>query len=234
MTKSGGHHGPVHVGAAGSIRMEQGLVVEDLVPSARWLAGVLGEAFDGMQVRVAGTLADARSLAASGVPDIALVDLELPDGSGVDLIREFSQLYPECRCIVATIYADDHHLFPALRAGAQGYLLKDQPSERVIPALRAIGAGEPPLSPAIAQRLLRVFGDQQPSSAEDTHLTARERETLVLIAKGLRLPEVAEALKVSRNTAAGYIKTIYRKLKVSSRAEAALEAQRMGLVRNDF
>lgn len=214
--------------------MREGLVIEDLVPSAVWLARVLGEAFADMRVRVAGTLAEARALARETAPDIALVDLDLPDGSGIELIRDFVREHPGCRCVVTTIYADDRHLFPALRAGAQGYLLKDQPADRVTLALRAIGAGEPPLSPTIAQRLLRVFGDEAEVHDDASRLSARERETLVLIAKGLRLPDVAQHLNVSRNTAAGYIKSIYRKLRVSSRAEAALEAVRMGLVRNDL
>ena len=213
--------------------IQRALVLEDLEPTARWLAGVLAEAFPQAQVDIAGTLAEARALSGRSPPDIALVDLELPDGSGVDLIRELSRSHPECRCIVTSIYSDDRHLFPALRAGASGYLLKDQPEDRVISALRAIEEGEPPLSPAIAQRMLRVFGDTQ-QDQEETHLTTRERETLVLIAKGLRLPEVALQLDVTRNTAAGYVKIIYRKLKVTSRAEAALEAVRMGLVNREL
>lgn len=213
--------------------MQNGLVVEDLAASAQWLARVLAQAFPGIAAVTAGTLQEAREAAAKTAPDIALVDLDLPDGSGVDLIREFARAYPACHCVVATIYADDRHLFPALRAGAQGYLLKDQPFERVVAALQAIGGGEPPLSPAIAQRLLRMFADEQ-SSTEEARLTARERETLVLIAKGFRLPDVAQQLGVTRHTAAGFIKAIYRKLNISSRAEAALEAARMGLVRTDL
>jgi DNA-binding NarL/FixJ family response regulator len=215
--------------------MRHGLVVEDLAASAQWLARVLSEAFPGIEASTADSLQAARTAAQKTVPDVALIDLDLPDGSGVDLIREFSRAYPSCRSIVATIFADDRHLFPALRAGAQGYLLKDQPVERVVAALQAIGGGEPPLSPAIAQRLLRVFSDEQNQGAvEEARLTARERETLVLIAKGFRLPDVAQQLGVTRHTAAGFIKAIYRKLNISSRAEAALEAARMGLVRTDL
>jgi DNA-binding NarL/FixJ family response regulator len=214
--------------------MHNGLVVEDLAASAQWLARVLAEAFPGIRAQVAETLEDARRAARAQAPDIALVDLDLPDGSGVELIREFARTYPACHCVVTTIYADDRHLIPALRAGAQGYLLKDQPTERVVAALRAIGAGEPPLSPAIAQRLLRVFGTEQTPAAEEARLTPRERETLTLIAKGLRLPDVAQQLGVTRHTAAGFIKAIYRKLNINSRAEAALEAARLGLVRTDL
>ena len=208
------------------------LVVEDVVATAAWLQNLLEEAFDGVEVQIAATLAAARRTLVDRTPDLALVDLGLPDGSGVDLIRELSRSAPDCRCIVTTIYADDQHLFPALHAGAQGYLLKDHAKERVLASLQGILAGEPPLSPAIAQRLLKVFA-APPSQAED-ELSPRERETLTLIAKGYKLPEVATNMGVTRNTASGYIKTVYRKLKVSSRAEATLEAARMGLVRGTF
>ncbi len=215
--------------------MKTGLVVEDLPAPAQWLAAVLEESFPGIRVDIASSLAEARAILEKRTPDIALIDLGLPDGSGVDLIRDISQSQPHCQCVVTTIYADDRHLFPALRSGASGYLLKDQPKERVVSALRGIASGEPPLSPVIAQRLLRVFGqDQAETSSQDNPLSSREREALVLIAKGYKLPEVAEQLGVTRNTAAGFIKSIYRKLNISSRAEATLEAARMGLVSTRF
>jgi DNA-binding NarL/FixJ family response regulator len=215
--------------------MKSGLVIEDLPAPARWLSGVLAEAFPGIEVAMAASVAEAQQAIARHVPDIALVDLGLPDGSGLELIRLLTQLNPQCQCVITTIYADDLHLFPALRAGASGYLLKDQPTERVVAALRGVASGEPPLSPAIAQRLLRVFGQDQAGSADrDNPLSIRERETLVLIAKGFKLPEVADQLGITRNTAAGFIKSIYRKLNISSRAEATLEAARMGLVNTGF
>ncbi len=209
--------------------MQTGWVVEDLKAPAQWLQEILAEAFPDLRVHHVDSLANARTLLRQHPPDIALIDLGLPDGSGVELIRD---LAPRgCQCVVTTIYADDHHLFPALRAGACGYLLKDQPGDKVVHALRGIVAGEPPLSPVIAQRLLRVFGaPANPAERIDARLSNRERETLTLIAKGFRLPEVAAQLGVSRNTAAGFIKAIYRKLDISSRAEATLEATRMGLV----
>lgn len=213
--------------------MQNGLVVEDLPVPAQWLHGVLTEAFPEMVVRTAVSLEQGRAAIASCVPDIALVDLGLPDGSGIELIRDLATRHPQCHCVVTTIYTDDRHLFPALRAGASGYLLKDQPKDKVIQALRGIVAGEPPLSPVIAQRLLRIFGgrnDARVAAEAEVRLSNRERETLLLIAKGYKLPEVAERLGITRNTAAGFVKSIYRKLNVSSRAEATLEAARMGLI----
>ncbi|HEX4872679.1 MAG TPA: response regulator transcription factor [Nevskiaceae bacterium] len=208
------------------------LLVEDLPASSDWLQQVLQDTFKGIQVHPAASLAAARGWLSEHQPDLALVDLGLPDGSGIDLIRELASRHPGCHVIVSSIYSDDLHLFPALRAGAQGYLLKDQPKEKLIAALRGIAGGEPPLSPVIAQRLLRVFGTDQTSatSGGEAPLSPRERETLILIAKGYKLPDVAEQLGITRNTAAGFIKAVYRKLNVNSRAEATLEAARLGLV----
>lgn len=212
--------------------IRQAMVVEDQPALAQWLVQTLEEAFPGVHVVYAGTLQAARLvLKELATPEIALIDLGLPDGSGVDLIREIATAHPNCQCIVSTIYADDQHLFPALRAGAGGYLLKDQPRERIVQSLRGIAAGEPPLSASIARRLLRVFGDAAPTVAEGGEtLTPRERETLALIAKGFKIAEVATSLGVTRNTAHGFIKNVYRKLKIGSRAEAATEAARMGLI----
>lgn len=213
--------------------MRRGLVVEDLVDSARWLERALDGAFPRIEVRCADSLAAAHQALREFRPDIALVDLDLPDGSGVDLIRRLGEMYPDCHSVVTSVFADDCHLFPALRAGAQGYLLKDQPFDRVIVALRAIATGEPPLSPTIANRLLRVFNEERAELIEE-RLSEREREALLLISKGFKLADVARQMGVTRNTTAGYVKTIYRKLKISTRAEAALEAARMGLIRNDL
>lgn len=211
--------------------MQLGLVIEDQAPLARWLVETLQECFPALQVEHAATLKDGLRLSRERQPDIALVDLGLPDGSGIELIRELANRHPACHIVVTTIYADDQHLFAALRAGAQGYLLKDQPRDKTVQALRGITAGEPPLSASIARRLLRVFnGEAGQTEAAETRLTPRETETLSLIAKGYKIAEVAASLGVSHHTAHEFIKSVYRKLKVSSRAEAALEATRLGLV----
>ncbi|MAA74952.1 MAG: DNA-binding response regulator [Salinisphaeraceae bacterium] len=209
------------------------LVVEDLPTSREWLQELLAEAFPDIRVHAVETLEQGRLALASINPELALVDLGLPDGSGVDLIEQARREGRHCKCVVTTIYADDAHLFPALRAGAAGYLLKDQPAARLVAQLQRIHGGEPPLSPVIARRLLRMF---EPDAAQQAaeQLSPRETETLLLIAKGYRLNEVADSMGVTRNTAAGYIKNVYRKLEISSRAEAALAASRMGLVRLDL
>ena len=212
--------------------MKRGLIVEDHAALTRWLVDTLLGAFPDIDVRTAATLAAGREAVAACAPEIALIDLGLPDGSGIELIREIAAQHPQCQCIVTTIYADDQHLFPALRAGASGYLLKDQPRERLVSALLGIAGGEPPLSASIARRLLRVFSDETPARepVQQVRLTPRERETLTLIAKGFKIADVAETLGVTRNTAHEFVKNVYRKLKICNRAEAAVEATRLGLI----
>lgn len=201
------------------------LVVDDLADVRAWLAEALGAAFPGIEVDAVASLAEAMARI-EPPPQIALVDLGLPDGSGTQLIEALRVRGAGTLCIVATVFDDDAHLFPALRAGAQGYVLKDRDRDALAGMLRGIASGQPPLSSSIARRLLRHF-QPMPQQAD---LTPRETEVLRLTAKGLTLNEVAEALGISRHTVSGYLKDIYRKLSVGTRAEAALEAARRGLV----
>lgn len=210
--------------------MQAAWIVEDHAAAAAALAGAVQAAFPGVALSLDAGVADALARLRGGYrPDLALVDLGLPDGNGTELLQALRSRHPACIAVVTTIYDDDRHLFPALRAGAQGYLLKDETPQRMIEALGGILRGEPPLSPSIARRLLNVFAAPAAGSGEQD-LSPRERETLTLIAKGYRLPEVAQSLGVTRSSAATYIKTVYRKLAISSRAEAALVANRLGLV----
>lgn len=204
------------------------LVVDDLASSRDWLAAAAALAFPGIEIAHAATLAQALPLC-TPPPPLALIDLGLPDGSGVRLIERLHPL--GTLCVVATVFDDDAHLFPALHAGAQGYVLKDRTPEALAAMLGGIAAGQPPLSPSIARRLLRHFQPPLvPDPQVEAALTARETEVLRLIAKGLSVAEAADLLGLSRHTVAGYLKDIYRKLSVGSRAEATIEAVRRGLV----
>lgn len=206
------------------------LVVDDLASSRDWLSHSLQLAFPGVNIDTAASLAQAAQLI-DPPPPLALIDLGLPDGSGISLIE---RLHRDTLCIVATVFDDDSHLFPALRAGAQGYVLKDQNTEALADMLRGIAAGQPPLSPSIARRLLRHFAapvaPPPADTTDESNLTPRETEVLRLTAKGLTRQEVAQMLQLSTHTVAGYLKDIYRKLSIGSRAEATLEAARRGLV----
>lgn len=214
-----------------SEQFQSAFILEDLPESQAWLAQALREAFPGIAIDGAGSLAEARAQLAAGLEaDIALVDLGLPDGSGVEFIEALKRVRPNVLAVVASIYDDDAHVFPALRAGAGGYLLKDQPIHILVQALQGIAGGQPPLSPAIARRMLGFFQPAEPVRPELPQLTEREIEVLRLIAKGMTQSECARLLGLSAHTVIGYVKDIYRKLDVCSRAEAALVARDLGLV----
>ena len=205
------------------------LVVDDLPGARVWLADAVRAALPGIEVALAGSVAEAMAKI-EPPPALALVDLGLPDASGIQLIEALQQRGAWTFCIVATVFDDDAHLFPALRAGAQGYVLKDRDRGALADMLRGIVDGQPPLSASIARRLLRHFQPMPHASEAQVPLTPRETEVLRLTAKGLTLGEVASALELSRHTVSGYLKDIYRKLSVGTRAEATLEAARRGLV----
>ena len=146
-------------------------------------------------------------------------------------------MQPNAVPVVVTIFDDDEHLFPALQAGAFGYLLKEQPKDLLVAQLLRITQGEPPLSPSIARRVLGYFANAAVRRASlmrqvevQVALTERETDVLQRVAKGYTLPEIASQLGISKYTVADHIKQVYRKLDVSSRAEATLEAARRGLV----
>lgn len=209
------------------------LIVEDVKETADWLAARVGAAFGGIRaVHLAHTLAAARKLLPRESYGMAIVDLGLPDGNGVELIPEL-KARGDLTVVVATIYDDDAHIFSALRAGAGGYLLKDQGDEEIERALAGIREGVPPISPSVARRMMDFFVQQERlrEEPEAGKLTAREKEVLILIANGLSVAESAASLGISTHTARGYVKDIYRKLGISSRAEAGLTASRLGLIR---
>lgn len=217
--------------------MNRLLIVEDMPEAQDLLQDIAREAFDSVQMRCTSCVAEALTALQHEDYDLALIDLVLPDGTGVDVIAAAAQRRPECTLVVASLFDDDEHLFPALRAGAHGYLLKDQPTEVLAGQLRGISAGHPPLSPAIARRMLDYFreasngGPQiaESAAAEEATLTPREREVLGQLARGISIANIALAMSISRHTVGDHVKNIYRKLNISSRAEAALRAKNLGL-----
>lgn len=210
------------------------LLVEDQVPNQFRMREALTAAFPGIMVEVAGSVREAMQWLNNRKTDdaftLAVIDLGLPDGSGIDVIAAVSQNWPGVMSIVSSIYDDDRHLFDALAAGAKGYLVKDHEPDMIVHYLRRIDQGEPPLSPSIAIRLLSHFRNQAARpDGDDVALTGRETETLTLLAKGLTIAEAARQLQLSPTTVAGYVRIIYQKLNVSTRAEAVLHAVRRGL-----
>ena len=223
-----------------AIRNRRLLVVEDNPETRQWICTTLQTTFKDVEFRSAGTFREAEALlfgrdGSRRQFDVALLDIALPDGSGIDLIRRINAELPATTPVVITIFDDDATLFEALAAGAMGYILKGVKTANLIEQLRRIDSDEPPISPQIARRMLSFFQAVPPAKTElptaaKANLTNREIEVLGLLGKGLTATEIAGILGVSQNTCATHIKAIYRKLNVSSRAEAAIEADRRGLV----
>lgn len=204
------------------------LILEDIAETRAWLCEIAREAFPGCSIHEEGSVRGGVTAATSAKFDLAMLDLGLPDGSGLDVLRKVKQEHPDTLCVITTVMGDDAWIVGALSAGANGYLLKDQPQDTLARQLRQIADGVPALSPSIARRIMDHFRLTGPA-APDEDLTARERDVLALIGRGMRNGEVARALDLSENTVASYIKGIYRKLGISSRAEASWHATRMGL-----
>lgn len=214
------------------------LIVEDHAETREWWLAELPRIFPGTATQAVSTLGEARHLLQKQNISLAIVDIKLPDGSGVDLIEEICANHSDTLCVVNSIFDDDQYVFAALKAGAQGYLVKDEPRKMQADQLRRIIHGQPPLSPGIARRILNYFANREvkPDSGQQSDkaehgLTEREVEVLRLIAKGYSRPEVAEMLGLSVNTVATYTKSVYQKLDISRRAEAVVEAVRLGLIR---
>lgn len=215
--------------------MKLALILEDMPESQIMLREVAETAFPGVRVCCVADIASAVKMLGQFQFDLALLDLSLPDGNGTTVVEAMSARLPNCMIVVATIFDDDDHLFPALRAGAQGYLLKDQAPEHLVTQLRGIREGHPPLSPSVARRLLehfRVGAESLISEVpeDDSMLTAREREVLVQLTRGISIATIGSVMGISRHTVGGHVKNIYRKLNIASRAEAALQAKNLGLI----
>jgi DNA-binding NarL/FixJ family response regulator len=214
------------------------LVVEDEPEVRRWMGEVARLAMPGAEVADAPTLTVAEAwIAGVSAEDrarlrLVLIDLVLPDGRGIDLIRRVRAAASHAHPVVITGFDDDANLLDAMAAGAEGFLLKRHDTETLVRCLQRIEDGEPPLTPSIARRLLTHFQAARLPAGKtpEASLTPRELEVLQLLARGSRVAEAAARLGLTDQTVATYVKIIYRKLGISSRAEAALEASRRGLV----
>lgn len=208
---------------------QQILVLEDMPDTQNWLKQACLLAFPEATVFIADSLSSAGAKLDEFAPTLALIDLELPDGKGNEFIPTLLKRYPLCLCIIVTIYADEDHLFPSLQNGARGYILKDQSRQRIADMLTQAMAGELPLSPTVASMVLTRFSTPQEAKGSSP-LTSRESQVLALIASGASAPDVAKQLNISKYTVEDHLKQVYRKLEISSRAEAALIARKLNLV----
>ncbi|GGV92187.1 DNA-binding response regulator [Streptomyces gelaticus] len=206
---------------------DQSVVREGIVMLLGLLPGieVVGSAKDGEE---------AVALVAELAPDVVLMDLRMPRCDGVEATRRIRKDHPGTQVVVLTTFADDESLFPALQAGARGYLTKDAGGEEIVRAVQAVLSGEAGLSPSVQRRLLeRVTMDPPPSPASGPQLpdslTPRELEVLVLIAEGLSNTEIARRLHISQATVKSHINNLFAKTGVRDRAQAVRYAYVRGL-----
>lgn len=219
-------------GPNGPLRL---LLVEDDALLRSSLVALFERPANGLRTAGAfGTRGDAlKSLAApstSAPPQLALVDLGLPDGSGVDVIAEACRVHPGLVALAFTVLEDAANVLGAIRAGARGYVQKNQSHARLVAALHDAWTGQAPLSAAACRALVNDQQHLGADSGAERLLTSREREVLVILSKGVSYPEIARLLQLQLGTVQSHIKSIYRKLDISSKAEAAAIAAKLGLI----
>lgn len=202
----------------------------------------LTDAIEGTQdirlAGIAGTRAEGLNLLHEAPTDVLLVDLGLPDGSGIDVIKAAVQQWPSCSIMVATNFGDETHVIRSIEAGASGYLLKDSTPARIVDEIRSVASGGSPISPIIARQVLARFRQiktrdpAQSTTPDETAqlLSGREKEVLELITKGFTANEIAKLMSLSPFTVRSFVRRIYTKLNVTSKAEAIYEARNQGIL----
>jgi len=209
------------------------LLVEDDPPTNWRLKDALEKA--GFDVAAAMTLAEARASLETRKPRVLLTDLQLPDGHGVELIRQTRAHLPDTEIMVISILGDEESVIGAITVGATGYILKDAFPTDIAATVRELVAGHSPISASIARFIVRrtQHAAEPPAGPQlnTTKLTPREIDILWGIAKGFSYAEIASHLGMSRQTVPGHIKSIYRKLEVHTRGEAVFEAVQQGLIK---
>ncbi|MBL8046478.1 MAG: response regulator transcription factor [Anaerolineales bacterium] len=208
------------------------LLVDDHAVVRQGVRAFLNTQPDLKVVAEAASGAEAVELAASHIPDVILMDLVMPGMDGVEATRQVKRVSPRSQVVVLTSYHDDEHIFPALRAGALSYVLKDLSPEELGQAIRKAAHGEAVLHPRVAARVIKELQGERPETPNPfTELSARELEVLKLIADGLNNAEIAARLVLSEKTVKGHVSNILSKLHLADRTQAAVLAWREGVVR---
>lgn len=214
-------------------------LVDDDLDFQMAVADALAMASDVTLQSVVGTMADGLIMLNGSQVDVLIVDLGLPDGSGIEIIKTAHEKWPECNLMVSTTFGDELHVMQSLEAGATGYILKDSDPINLINEIKSLHSGGSPISPLIARKILTHFcSDAKKTTAQDlsalastpVSLSKREQEVLEYITKGFSSNEIASLLEVSPHTILTFVRRIYTKLKVTSKTEAIYEARSQGLL----
>lgn len=209
------------------------LIVEDFKATRERLESAIVEGDLYELVASVGTFEEAKAALQNLSPEILLTDIGLPDGNGIDLIQMLKlPTVKTSLAIVITVFGDAEHVITALKAGASGYILKDDDFMGINNAITCMVNGGSPISPTIARYLLTELSlpIQTESGEKQSDLSAREHEILLLVSKGYTSKEIGEILELSFHTINGYVKNLYKKLSVNSRTEAIYEATRKGII----
>jgi DNA-binding NarL/FixJ family response regulator len=219
------------------------ILVEDEPATQDHLTEAIGTCPQLKMLGIAGTVQDAYALLFMTQPKVALIDLGLPDASGIELIEWLNRNMPETECLVITTFGDEDHVVRSLEAGASGYLLKDYSSEQLTDHILEVARGGSPISPLIARQLLAKIHDaramplklpasplSQAAGDRSGSLTDRELKVLQQVSRGFTAQEIALQMGISAHTVATHVKRIYKKLHVHSRSEAVYEANLLGLL----
>lgn len=213
------------------------LIIEDDPLFRETFSDAVKKADDLCLAGVADDLPEGLRLLEQARPDVLLVDIGLPSGSGIELIRQAHQTLPHCDVMVVTVFGDERHVLECIEAGATGYLLKGSKDLEIIDQIRSLREGGSPISPAIARQLLVRFQAVEAlpevnKVSEVPCLSSQERTVLEMSAKGYSYEETARLLTLSPRTIETYVKRIYRKLQVHSKSEAIYEARKLGLLQD--
>lgn len=202
-------------------------IIEDDAQARKILAGWIGRA---PGFRLAGEWGDAET-ALSALrqkdPNVVLMDINLPGMSGVEAVKQLKPLLPATQFVMLTVYEDADHIFNALSAGATGYLLKETPRAELLDALREVHSGGSPMTSNIARKVVQSFRQSLPPQTAGEELSPREQEVLDLLAQGYLYKEIAERLNISVPTVNTYVRRMYEKLHVRSRAQAVARYTRI-------
>ncbi len=208
------------------------LLADDHAMVRRGIRQFLEEAGDIKVVAEAGDGAEAVRLVEASRPDVVVLDIRMPETTGVDATRQIKERFPKVRVLILTAYDDDPYVFALLQAGADGYILKTADSDELIRAVRTVYRGESALSPKIATKVVRQAMSGRPEGAikQVETLTDRELDVLRLAAQGLTNRQIGRELDISHRTVQGHLASIYGKLNANSRTEAVTEALRRGWI----